>query len=36
MQTADGYLWIDRENGVLRFDGLTFNGIMASKEDSPR
>lgn len=34
-QTADGYLWIGTEKGLIRFDGLNFNLIQHTNTQSP-
>jgi ligand-binding sensor domain-containing protein/signal transduction histidine kinase len=38
-QTADGYLWIGTDKGLMRFDGFTFNSVsftpVASASDIP-
>jgi signal transduction histidine kinase/ligand-binding sensor domain-containing protein len=34
-QTADGYLWIGAEKGLIRFDGLNFNLIQRANTPSP-
>jgi ligand-binding sensor domain-containing protein len=35
-QTADGYLWIGTERGLVRFDGFDFTLIQQPIPDSPR
>jgi signal transduction histidine kinase/ligand-binding sensor domain-containing protein len=34
-QTADGYLWIGTENGLVRFDGLRFDTVAHSIRGAP-
>jgi ligand-binding sensor domain-containing protein/signal transduction histidine kinase len=34
-QTADGYLWIGTETGLLRFDGLTFQSMQSGLTAMP-
>lgn len=34
-QTADGYLWIGTEKGLVRFDGLTFRLVSDPRPGSP-
>jgi ligand-binding sensor domain-containing protein len=34
-QSADGYLWIGTDNGLIRFDGLTFHLVPAGPGQAP-